>query len=96
MAAAISLRGQHGETQGDGVARARVNTSSRLMREGGALGELVVDHIANEAGCRFEAQFVEHATFVGADRLGAQVQFGSDLAGAPACGKRQQDFVFLG
>src|ERR1039458_5064194 len=73
-----------------------VNTSSRLMREGGALGELVIDHIANEGGCGFEAQFVEYATFVGADRLGAQVQVGSGLAGAPAGGKRQQDLVFLG
>jgi hypothetical protein len=56
----------------------------------------VLDHIAHEAGCRFEAQFVQYATFVGADCLGAHVQFGRDLAGTPACRKRQQDFVFLG
>jgi hypothetical protein len=58
--------------------------------------ELVVDHIAYEVGCRFDAQFVKYATFVGADCLAAHVQFGCDLAVTPACRKRQQDLVFLG
>ena len=56
----------------------------------------MVDHIANEIGSGSEAQFVEYATFVGADGLGAQVQFGSDVADAPACRQRQQDLIFLG
>ena len=75
--------------QGRGVA-------GRGVTESSALGELVVDHVADEIGSGSEAQFVEYATFVGADGLGAQVQFGSDVADAPACRKGQQDLVFLG
>src|ERR1039457_7158084 len=36
----------------------------------GGSGELVIDHIANQGGCGFDAQFVQDATFVGADGLG--------------------------
>ena len=56
----------------------------------------MVDHVADEIGCRFDAQFVHYAAFVRADRFGAQAQIGGGFASAPARGDRQQHFVFPG
>ena len=63
---------------------------------GGRSSELVVDDVVNEAGCGCEAQLIEYPALVGVEGLSAEVQFGCDLAAAPACRNGQQDFGFLG